>query len=247
MICVLRDGMRLFYEVEGDSGPAVLFLHGFAATSQLWRRQVKYFRADYRTICLDLRGHGQSDEAKNGVYSLSAFTDDIVAVLDDLRIENAIVIGHSMGGMVAQHFLLNYKERCRGLVLSSTTPNPPPREHFEPVIQWAMSLAEIPDELRAADPMMQNSQPISNATARGCGEMMITMPGFAGALRGNDTPALIIHGSDESDSILTGSRALAELLVGAREVLIDGAGHVAQITHAREYNQVLEAFFRNIG
>jgi 3-oxoadipate enol-lactonase len=242
---ISNDAVELYYEVAGTGTP-LLFLHGYTATVSLWAAQASFFEPDYQVICLDQRGHGLSTATEQERYTLEAMASDVLALLDSLAIEQVILIGHSMGGMVAQYLLSYHNDRCRGVVLSSTTPNGPPREYFEPTVEWAVSLGDIPPEQRAADPMMRSSTPISEATARGCGEMMMAMAGFTGLLEGNSTPCLIIHGSDESDGLLNGSRALAAVMPESTETAIGGAGHVPQITHSAKYNHALSDFFRQL-
>ena len=240
-----HDSLKLHYKAEGE-GTSLLFLHGYTATVSLWQAQAALFSATHRVIRLDQRGHGQSDGTEQEGYTLEAMAGDALALLDAEQIEHATVIGHSMGGMVAQQLLSQHNERIKAVVLSSTTPNAPPREYFEATVEWAVSFADIPAETRAADPLMRSSVPVSEATARGCGEMMMTMKGFTAELEGNPTPTLIVHGSDESEGILRGSSALSRALPNVKEVIISGAGHVAQITHTSEYNRALADFFSQL-
>ena len=242
---ITTRGLQLFYETTGAGRPLV-FLHGYTATSGLWDAQVPCFSPHYRVIRLDQRGHGRSDGTDQAGYTLQAMASDVMSLLDALSLNQATVIGHSMGGMIAQHLVCHHYERCRGVILSSTTPRAPKREYFEPMVDWAISFGKISSAERAADPMMRNSQPISEATARGCGEMMMNMPGFANKLKGNDMPALVVNGSEESDSILTGSKQLAELMPNAEAITIPGAGHVPQVTHPAEYNRALVGFLNQI-
>ena len=242
---VTNDALKLHYETAG-AGPPVLFMHGYTSTIALWRDQVPVFSPHYRPICMDLRGHGESEGTGMDGYSLAALAGDALAVLDQEGVEQATIVGHSMGGMVAQELLARHGHRVGAAVFSSTTCKAPPREYFQPVVEWAVRLADIPAGERAADPLTRSCRPVSEATARGCGEMHMNMENFADSLKGSTTPCLVIRGSEESGTILSGSSMLLDVLPNAEEAVIEGAGHVPQITHPAAYNEALAAFLREV-
>ena len=242
---VINDALKLHYETEGAGAP-VLFMHGYTSTIALWQDQVSVFSPDYRLICMDLRGHGESEGTDMDGYNFAALAGDALAVLDQEGVERATIVGHSMGGMVAQELLARYRERVSAAVFSSTTCKAPLREYFEPVVEWAVRLGDIPARERAADPLTRSCKPVSEATARGCGEMHMNMENFADSLKGSTTPCLVIRGSKESGTILSGSSVLLHALPNAQEAVIEGAGHVPQITHPAAYNDVLARFLRQV-
>ena len=242
---VTNDALKLHYET-GGAGPPVLLMHGYTSTIALWQDQVPVFSPDYRLIRMDLRGHGESEGTGMEGYSFAALAGDALAVLDQEGVERAMIVGHSMGGMVAQELLARHADRVRAAVFSSTTCKAPPREYFEPVVEWALKLGDIPAGERAADPLTRSCKPVSEATARGCGEMHMNMVDFADSLKGCTTPCLVVRGSEESGTILRGSSKLLEVLPNAKEAVIEGAGHVPQITHPAAYNDVLAGFLRQV-
>ena len=245
MPVLTSDGIQLHYEVAGQ-GPAVLFLHGYTATVALWKNQVSILAPSHSVVCLDQRGHGESQGSAQSDYTLANLAGDAIALLDHLGLQTAVIVGHSMGGMVGFELLANHGDRVRAAVFSSTTPIAPERKYFEPTVEFARTLGEIPLEVRKADPMMQSSEPLDEATAFGCGEMIMSMSGYLEALTGNETPCLIVHGSDDSDSIVKGSEKLRGVLNIADHAVIDGAGHVPQITHPDQYNAILNTFLSSI-
>ncbi len=97
-----NDGVSIHYEVTGE-GPAVLFLHGFPDTGNLWRHQVAALTAaGYRAIVPDLRGFGASDKpAGVGAYDILHLAGDVVAVLDDAGAERVHVVGHDWGAALS--------------------------------------------------------------------------------------------------------------------------------------------------
>src|ERR1700691_4360392 len=96
------EGVRLVGDVFGEpSDPPVLFLHGGGQTRFAWGRSAANVAAQgWRTVTLDLRGHGESDWAPNGDYSFTAFGADCIAVVDALG-HPPVLVGASLGGMAA--------------------------------------------------------------------------------------------------------------------------------------------------
>jgi pimeloyl-ACP methyl ester carboxylesterase len=94
--------VALSYDDNGHSGtPAYVFVHGWTCDRSFFSPQYEHFGATSRAIALDLRGHGKSPAAEDGDYSIAAFAGDVAALIDDLGIAPAIVVGHSLGGVIA--------------------------------------------------------------------------------------------------------------------------------------------------
>ena len=108
------DGARIFYQHYG-SGDALLLIHAGVADSRMWAAQVAEFAAGYQVITFDLRGFGRS-EMSAASYSHS---DDIVALLDEVAVDAAHLVGISYGGLIALEFALEYPQRTRRLVLGA--------------------------------------------------------------------------------------------------------------------------------
>ncbi|MFJ8109477.1 alpha/beta fold hydrolase [Streptomyces sp. NPDC096132] len=112
------DGAALTYDDEGprDGGAVPLvFVHGWTANRRRWDHQIAHFAEKRRVVRLDLRGHGESSGA--GVKTVAELAKDLIAVLDHLKIERCVLIGHSMGGMIAQTVALSHPERVERMVL----------------------------------------------------------------------------------------------------------------------------------
>lgn len=110
---------QLYYEVHGQGMP-LLFIAGLASDSQSWLPVLDIFAEDFKTIIFDNKGSGRSD-APNLDYSIGQMADDAAMLLDHLDIESAHVIGHSMGGYIAQELAINHPDRIDKLVLVSTS------------------------------------------------------------------------------------------------------------------------------
>src|SRR2546423_11811554 len=103
-----KDGTRLYYE-EAGSGAPVIFIHEFAGDHRSWEPQMRFFSRYFRCISYDARGFPPSDVPDDAArYSQAHARDDVVAVLDDLKIDRAHVVGLSMGGFAALHVGISY-------------------------------------------------------------------------------------------------------------------------------------------
>jgi pimeloyl-ACP methyl ester carboxylesterase len=122
-LAIARRGVRIHYENQGH-GPAVVLVQGLGLSSRFWFDIPGRLAEHYRVIALDNRGVGRSDRP-HGPYSMGAMAEDVVAVLDHAKVERAVVVGISLGGMIAQHVAIRYPGRVRGLVLIATTPGLP--------------------------------------------------------------------------------------------------------------------------
>src|SRR5688572_13415132 len=110
------NGITIGYDDAGQGEP-VLLVHAFPFNRQMWAPQVSALTAaGYRAIAPDVRGFGQSDLPTRG-YTLDQIAGDLVALLDALRIERAVVAGLSMGGYIAFRLLQHVRPRVRALVL----------------------------------------------------------------------------------------------------------------------------------
>jgi pimeloyl-ACP methyl ester carboxylesterase len=130
------DAPRLWYDVEGEDGPPVLFMMGLGMRGRVWQHQLNGLRASHRCCIYDNRGVGESElmparerSARLGMLSpglktlgMKALAHDGLRVLDSVGWPSAHVVGVSLGGMVAQELALAAPERVRSLTLIATTP-----------------------------------------------------------------------------------------------------------------------------
>src|SRR5262245_24666735 len=110
------NGLAIHHESDGD-GPPIVFVHGLGATSNVWHAQRTTLSKYYRVIVYDRSGCGRSQKARTG-YSIDGWADELAGLLDHLAISAAVVVGHSLGSMVAQRFAGKYASRTRALVLA---------------------------------------------------------------------------------------------------------------------------------
>ena len=111
-----RDGTRLYYE-EAGSGSPVIFVHEYAGDYRTWEMQMRFFSRAHRCITYSQRGYPPSDVPKDGArYSQDIARDDVLAVMDALKVDKAHVVGHSMGAYTALHVGIRAPARCISVV-----------------------------------------------------------------------------------------------------------------------------------
>jgi pimeloyl-ACP methyl ester carboxylesterase len=98
-VATSRDGIRLAFEVHGTGTPTLGSVHGWSCDRRYWRGQLRLLAARYQTVAVDLAGHGQSGVGRRS-WTMAAFGEDVVAVVEQLGLGELVLIGHSMGGDV---------------------------------------------------------------------------------------------------------------------------------------------------
>ena len=128
------NGMRFHYQQTG-SGPDVVLIHGVTGDLSIWFlcRAMQELGGSHRVTAYDLRGHGYSDVPPTG-YTSADHAGDLVALMDQLGIDRASVVGHSFGGVIALHAAVLAPERVEAVVLSD--PYFPALRHLEDVSRW---------------------------------------------------------------------------------------------------------------
>jgi pimeloyl-ACP methyl ester carboxylesterase len=128
-------GERVAVRDEGE-GEALLLIHGMAGSSQTWRAIMPQLAKKYRVIAPDLLGHGESSKPRTD-YSLGAFAVGLRDLLDELEVDSATIVGHSLGGGIAMQFLYQHPDYCRRLILISSG-------GLGPDVGWILRLLAAP-------------------------------------------------------------------------------------------------------
>ncbi|MDA1241298.1 MAG: alpha/beta hydrolase [Chloroflexi bacterium] len=118
------NSLKLHYREWGDirSRRALLMLHGYAATAEMWSEVASELSREFRVIALDMRGYGQSDRADDMDYTRSAQLEDLEAFIDSLGLRSVTLVGHSMGGALAICYAAEHPEVVTALVAIEAVP-----------------------------------------------------------------------------------------------------------------------------
>jgi pimeloyl-ACP methyl ester carboxylesterase len=119
---VSADGVPIYYEAKGKGSPALVFIHGWSCDRSYWEVQVEHFRQNHKVVAVDLAGHGESGLERTN-WTSAAFANDVIAVIEKLGLDQVILVGHSMGGMVMIEAARLRPDRIIGLVGADTLKN----------------------------------------------------------------------------------------------------------------------------
>jgi pimeloyl-ACP methyl ester carboxylesterase len=245
---VHTNGIELYYEVQGAGKPLVL-ISGLGYSLWQWHRMVPLLAEHFQVVTFDNRGVGQSDKPA-GPYTAGMLAADTVGLLDALNIEKAVVLGHSMGGFIAQAMTLDFPQRVEKLILCSTNFGGP---HHVPVTPEAMKvLADV-----TSDPLTRFKNGLAVSTAPGWAEknpgmieewvkwrvanpiepahyqaqmaiglsLMPEAAAFEDKLPRLNVPTLILFGAHDKVVPPANADLLAQKIAGSQVVIFPDAGH----------------------
>lgn len=248
------NGVRLAYSLCGR-GAGVVFLHGWMCNRSFWQRHCRELAGrSFRCLAIDFRGHGDSD-APAGGYSIGQLAADASAVMEALEFGPAVVVGHSMGGMVAQHFCLEQPHQTAALVLVAAIASDAEGRLISKRIAADATRLGFPHAFdRHFDAWFAPGAPRSvrgwvkrqmRSTSDELGLELVSaysrfdLTGRLGEIR---HPTLVI-GTRSDDSAPPGqSRRLAELIPEARLALIEDCGHFPMLEKPEELSRALLPF-----
>jgi pimeloyl-ACP methyl ester carboxylesterase len=247
-----RDGVKVYYESEG-SGPAVLLSHGYSATSGMWKGQMDALKGTHRVIAWDMRGHGQTDSpADQAQYSEDATVDDMAAILRHLAIDRAVIGGLSLGGYMSLAFYLKYPQMTKALMLFDTGPgyrNPQAREGWN---QTAYRRAERLEQ--GGLESLSGGDEVRQSTHRSAAGLAMAARGMLAQFNSNvmecldsiEVPTLVLVGAKD-EAFLNATDYMANKIPGAQKVVIEDAGHAANLHQPEAFNKAMIAFLKGAG
>ena len=254
------NGVSLAVEARG-SGPAVLFVHGYPLDRTLWGPQLAGIEG-YQVIAPDLRGLGLSDAPDLG-YSMATYADDLAALLEAMQLDEAVLVGLSMGGYVVFEFLRRHRDRVRAVVLCDTRAEADSAEARRARDQQA-SLVREHGATAVVDQMLPKLVAPGTAPAviDRVRAMMTAAPvaGMAGALSAmrdrpdstpilgsmDDIPTMVVVGELDQLTPEELSRGMASAIPGARLEVIPNVGHLTPLESPAEFNAILVDFLKSL-
>lgn len=240
---------------DRGAGPAVVFLHGIGCRIDTWAPQLETLASRHRTVALDTRGFGDSD-GPTGDMSMTDYAADVLGVLDALGIDDTVLVGLSMGGMIAQHVALTAPTRIRALVLADTTGRSGPTVSetldasaaaaleygMQPLVEGFLAGSFAPAAF-TADPdsvdVLRRSLLATDPRAFAVAGRAIVGHDTLNALGGLDIPTTVVVG--EHDALLPRehSEALADAIPNSKLVVIPDAGHMSNLEQPSRFDAAL--------
>jgi pimeloyl-ACP methyl ester carboxylesterase len=234
----ILNGVSLWYATIGH-GPPVVLLHGGLANSDYWGHQVEALRPYYTVILLDSRGHGRSArDARPIGYDLMA--DDVVALLDHLRLARADVAGWSDGAIIGLDLAIRYPDRVgRIFAFAGNTRTDGGADNAEANPAFAAYIARTREEYETLSPTPDRYDRFAAAIGR----MWATQPNWTDAqLRAIRSPVLIADGDHDEAIRRQHTEYIAATIPGARLLILPDTGHFAFLQDPALFNAALLDF-----
>ena len=249
MAALERDGVRIDYEVHGEAeGPVLLLTHGYGASRRMWDSNIPALADDRRVIAWDMRGHGSSDApADSGQYSHHACLEDMAELLDAAGAPRAVLVGMSLGGYLSLAFRLRFPDRVSGLVLVDTGPGFRDDAAREGWNQHARELAarlerEGLEVLGSPENRSARHEHGVFGLAQAARGMLVQEDGSVmESLSQIDVPTLIVVGAQDTQ-FLRAADAMERRIPNTRKLVLDGAGHAANMDAPDEFNRAVGDF-----
>jgi 3-oxoadipate enol-lactonase len=255
-----RNGDLLIdYSDDGDGLPVVL-VHAFANDRMIWRPQIEALRARYRIFAPTLRGFGASSRTDGQAVSMDQYADDILALLDHLKIDRAVIGGISLGGYVVLSIAVRHAQRTAGLILAhtrATADNPDWARFREALVRdieqrGAVAVAEnygdkpfsatCPADIKEDVRRMILRQPPTGLLS--CTRGMAQRPDRSAVLSGIQVPTLVISGTEDAYILPSEGAAMHRAIAGSTFVNIPGGGHASNVDSAAAFNEAVEKFLK---
>ncbi len=259
------DVTEIDFEVDGSrTGVAVVLIHGFPFSRAMWKPQIEALRKEHHVIAYDVRGHGASPVG-DGQFSIEYFVDDLMALLDHLKISRSVAIGLSMGGYIALRAIERHPDRFRGLVLCDTRSEADGNEGkikragqakavkisgvkvfadaFVKGLFYEKTFQTNPQAVEAIRQMIERTSPTAVA---GTLLALAARTDTTASLFSIKVPALILVGRHDTLTPPSASHAMKEKIPGAEIHILPNAGHLSNLEQADEFNFHLLNFLKRV-
>ncbi len=266
-----HDGGAISVISRGE-GPPILLSHGVALSVRTWVKQMDGLpAAGFRTIAFDHRGHGASTVGETG-HTLETLANDVRSVVEGLDLHDAVLVGHSMGGVAVQAFAIQFpevvRERVAGIVLLSTLARTylSGSKTLAHLLEWIASATPDTTGLLGFDHLGllitrvgfgRNPQPshveltrqmllaCDPETTRAAGTAMLGL-NLSADLPNIAVPTLVIEGTNDVLTPPAEAKRIAKLIPGARLEMLPGTGHMAMLEESEAVDRLIAEFAREV-
>ncbi len=262
---MIINNLFISYSDEGQKGSSVIiFIHGFPFNKSIWNLQVESLKDKYRVITYDIRGHGNSDAGKED-FSIDLFVNDLISLMDALKIDKAILCGLSMGGYIALNATEKYSERFDALILSDTQCFADTPEAKEKRLKAIESIRKDGVEKYAAESIKNlfasESFETKVSVIESVRELIVktseqslcsTLLALSDRkdtchlLSDIKVPVLILVGNEDKITPPVAARFMNEKIKGSLLKIIDHAGHLSNLENPAEFNARLKKFVSSV-
>jgi 3-oxoadipate enol-lactonase len=257
------DG-RFTLEAAGDAGKTPLvFLHGIGGAARGWRAQLDHFGDRYRTIAWDMPGYGGS--APLATVSITTLAEALQDFLGQIGATRPILVGHSIGGMIVQQWLVKHPTTAKAVVLAQTSPafgsadgdwqksfidaRLGPLDRGETMVSLAPTLVGdlVGDDPDASGMTLARDcmASVPEATYRA---IMLALLGFdqRAALKDIKVPTLVLSGSKDKNAPAPMMAKMASFIPSASYVELEGVGHLVNLECPAAFNATLDQFLKTL-
>ena len=252
---VTTNGIRLHIEDEGSGSPTLVFLHYWGGSSRTWRYVTAALVADFRTIAVDQRGWGSSDRPETG-YALADLAADAQGVIEALELDRYVLVGHSMGGKVAQLVASKRPSGLAGLVLVAPSPPSPlglpleVRQGMVGAYDSRESIVATVDQVLAGNALATGDLEIVIADslqgspgAKAAWPLATSQEDITYDVGRINVPTIVISGTDDRvDPPAVLERELLPRIRHAKLHLLQGVGHLAPFEAPNDVANLIRGF-----
>lgn len=258
------NDFNLFYDDLREGHIPIIFLHGYPFDKSMWQAQLDFFKPSNRVIACDIRGFGKSKDEKS-YLNLELFADDLIMFMNDLKIDQAILCGLSMGGYIALNAMKKFPDRFEALILCDTqciadTVDVKEKRYMlidEIIVQGTTKFNDaFINSVFYTDSLSNKKELVDSLSTvvKSNSQHIITMGLMALAERSETCsildkitiPTLIICGREDKVTPLVQSEIMNEHIKGSILKIIESAGHVSNLEQPVEFNKNIHDFMMTL-